>query len=274
LKSVFDFVNFNKPGKGVSPDEKQNRFKLFFILFKDKFTKLLTLNIICFALFLPVIVFFIVLMSNFILTRLGYTYLPNLVQLILMAVSQIPSAGSVVLLALSALCFGPVNAGMAYVLRNIARREHTWPVRDLFLQAKKNFLQSLVAGILDLVITGSFVFSLQIAALGAPVWVLLITIVGFLIWTIMLPYIYIQMVTFKLGLFSIIKNALIYVPAGIKANLLMSAGMIIAGALSVIAPIPLLPLLSISTILFIKTYCAYGIIEKYTTVGNKSAYQD
>ena len=66
--------NYLKPGKGISPDEPEKRsFFIYWEILKDKFSKILGLNIIYVLLSLPFIAII------FLLIPINYDWLKNLV---------------------------------------------------------------------------------------------------------------------------------------------------------------------------------------------------
>ena len=98
-------------------------------------------------------------------------------------------------------------------------------------------------------------------------------IVIFLIYFFMRFYIYVQMVTFKLSVFKILKNSLIFVLLGLKRNLVALLGIVIAvlieilcllGLGGILVPVAVaLPLiLLISGCAYMKVFAAYYKIKE------------
>lgn len=108
---------------------------------------------------------------------------------------------------------GPFTAGFTYVIRNYAKQEHTFLISDFFEHAIKNWKQALITSVItylvlyvllqSLVIYNSMFFSS-----GMPLGVLytLFAVVLFL-FTVMVFYVYPMMVTFRMSLKVIFKNA-------------------------------------------------------------------
>ena len=67
----------------------------------------------------------------------------------------IPPIVSYVLVAISALIYGPVTCGFAYAMRNLSTERHVW-FSELFSRAKENFKQGIVFGIVDIIVFVSF----------------------------------------------------------------------------------------------------------------------
>ena len=98
-------------------------------------------------------------------------------------------------------------------------------------------------------------------------------IVILLVFFIMRYYIYLQMVTFDLKIWKIIKNSLIFTLLGIKRNLLALLGVLVLGALEIFfligagglllpfaVALPLILMLSISSLM--KIYAAYFKVKE------------
>ncbi len=141
------------------------------------------------------------------------------------------STGTYVLFGLSALTvftFGPVNAGNAYILRNIVSGEPVFVWSDFWYAVKRNWKQSMIYGVLDslilVILSYDFLFFLKnFAALPTSV-LFYATIACALIYGFMRFYLYIMMVTFDLSIFKLIKNALIFSILGFGRNLLALIG--------------------------------------------------
>ncbi len=91
-----------------------------------------------------------------------------------------------------------------------------------------------------------------------------------ILYSFMRNYMYLLLVTFKLSLFKILKNAFIFAVLGIKRNLVALLGMLLVCFINVYAFV-LLPLVGLTlpliittaTLSFIGAYAAYPIIKKY-----------
>ncbi len=91
-----------------------------------------------------------------------------------------------------------------------------------------------------------------------------------ILYSFMRNYIYILLVTFKLSIFKILKNAFIFAVLGIKRNLAALLGTIVVCVINVYAFV-LLPLVGLTlpliitttTLNFIGAYAAYPVIKKY-----------
>ena len=120
---------------------------------------------------------------------------------------------------------GMASAGLTNVTRNIARDKHSFGLSDFFETIKKNWKQSLFAGIINTVIYIVLFFDLMffyenqgngivyIIGLGISLSMLMIFLMmNFYIWTLM--------ITFKFSLKQIYKNSFKFVIINFKKNLL------------------------------------------------------
>lgn len=91
--------------------------------------------------------------------------------------------------------------GMTYVTRSLSRDKHSFGVSDFFLAIKKNWLQALGVGILNLIITAFLIFDISyfhsfskinsygIIGLGITVFITLIfCVMKFYIWFIVITF--------------------------------------------------------------------------------------
>jgi len=203
------FVNYSKPGKGVSKEEaaKRNYFDILGRRFWD-LVKLNLLFVLCNIVFIGAVVLFsmpyIMELDTVIDALIWNRYI------LLPPGPFIPF-----------MFMGPFIAGFTYVLRNWSRQEHAFLVSDFFEHTKKNWKQGLALSIISTVATYLYLTALLfylktgvatevILFLGAVVAVVLL-IMGF--------YTYPMVVTFDMKLIDIIKNALIFTMAKLPQNL-------------------------------------------------------
>lgn len=122
------------------------------------------------------------------------------------------------------ITIGPATAGMTYVLRNWARDDHAWLWSDFWDNFKSNFWQSLAVFGIDVLAaivlfvnirfyntmgqTNQIFFMVKYLVLGVA-----------LIFAMMHIYIYPMMVTYKLRLRDIYKNAFIFTAAKLPHTL-------------------------------------------------------
>ena len=125
------------------------------------------------------------------------------------------------------MLMGPFTAGFTYVIRNYAKQEPTFLISDFFEQSKKNIKQALITSVLSVlfayVLMQAFVFyNYFFISRGMRVGVFYaLAAIVFILYTIMMFYIYPLMVTFKLKLGAIIKNAWIFTISKLPQNLII-----------------------------------------------------
>jgi uncharacterized membrane protein YesL len=180
--------------------------------------------------------------------------------------------------AITLFTFGLVNVGSAYILRNIAKGEPVFVWSDFWYAVKRNWKQALPFGALDAGINVLLVwniYSMFINSTGdyftnTMFWC---NIVLFILYFVMRYYIYIQMVTFDLKVFKILKNSLIFALLGFKRNLVAFLGILagllieficVIGAGGILLPFGIaLPFIILfSSFAYMKVYAAYFKIKE------------
>jgi len=124
---------------------------------------------------------------------------------------------------------GPFTAGFTYVIRNYAKQEHTFLRSDFFEHSRKNVRQSLVVSVFSylvmyLVLQALVVYNGMFLSAGMPLGILytIFAIVSVLL-IIMSFYIYPLMVTFRMSLKVILKNAWTFTVMKLPQNLIIFA---------------------------------------------------
>ncbi len=299
-KKKFKLFDLQRDGKGISKKEPlaESGLKRFFITYKNNFTKIVYVNIFMVLGNFPLI-FLIATLSGVtknetllplsdLFQNLGFIYSPSadptpfnmaLYSLEgLQRVAQVATGWTYAFYGISALfllTFGIVNVGTAYILRNIAMGEPVFTWYDFWYAVRRNWKQALPFGAVDALVNVLLVFNIftMITNDGSFFTSLLFwsNIVIFVLYFIMRFYIYIQMVTFNLTVFKIIKNSLIFALLGLKRNILAVLGIAISLALellffSVTALLPVAvaaPLAVLfSTLAYMKVYAAYFKIKE------------
>lgn len=142
---------------------------------------------------------------------------------------------------------GLADAGLTRITRSYSREKHAFLKEDFFESVKKNRRPALIVGILNLVLTLILIYNLVTLIpimipglylfLGwAPeaipaardlttleMIVLVVSLMGYVTFTWMKYYIPFLLITFKLKIKQIYKNAFLFAGANIKVNLLISA---------------------------------------------------
>ena len=134
---------------------------------------------------------------------------------------------------------GLADAGLTFITRNYSREKHAFLREDFIESIKKNWRTALPIGIINLVVTGVMLFNIFYYATGLmpglvgsdatpmtlSIWdyvVLAATTTGYVTFTWMKYYIPFLMITFKLSIKQIYKNAFLFAGANLPMNLLIS----------------------------------------------------
>ena len=142
---------------------------------------------------------------------------------------------------------GWADAGLTFITRNFSREKHAFIKEDFFETIKKNRKNALIIGIINLIVTGILIYNLlllipvMIPGLYALVGVakedipaardltaiemivLALSLMGYVTFTWMKYYIPFLMITFKLSIQQVYKNAFLFAGANMKVNLIVSA---------------------------------------------------
>ena len=298
-KKRFSLFDMNRDGKGVEKNEDgPKNFKNFFKFFGRKFSRLLSLNLIMLFMILPLIISVMVYIVGPTTLSSGDVVFPTLYGASFMSDSiavdmmltlhnvpmAVPVYNSYVYYIIAAfvlflvITFGWQNVGSIYILRNMVRGDAVFMVSDYFYAIKKNKRQGFIMGLLDCLVV--FVLCVDFmffsAQTGSSMMDIMygVVLALVLIYFIMRAYIYLQIVTFNLSLWKIIKNAFIFTALGIKRNFVAFLGLVaivvVNGALiiwlapfDIILPLVLPLFYLLATAGFILVYAAYPVIEKY-----------
>jgi uncharacterized membrane protein YesL len=217
--------NYNKPGPGVDKDApKKPSFFVFFEVLKRKFWHLIKINLMYVLFCIPslVIAYF---MASVYVQKLTEYFLNN---------ENLTNGGfvdfniklilSVVMMMLTVITIGPIQAGFTYILRNYSREEHSfiwWDFKENFV---KNFKQGMAITGIDIVVIyvlgialNFYSSSSSIISIAAGAFVM----ISIAIFSIMHFYIYPMLVTVNLSVKNIYKNAFIFSIIKLFPNVLM-----------------------------------------------------
>lgn len=128
------------------------------------------------------------------------------------------------MLSLLLIPYGFVSAGMTNVTRNLARDKHSFGFSDFFETAKKNWKQSLAAGLINIFLTALLVFGIFFYFMSDGLFARLglgVCLVAFAMLAIMKYYMWLLIITFKLPLKSIYLNSFYFIFLNIKNNLII-----------------------------------------------------
>ncbi len=301
-KKKFKWLDLGREGAGVSKtaSELKPGFKRFFVSYKENFSKFVSINMFFVLGNFPVL--FLIATLSGVTKNDAFLPMSDLFQNIgtifsadgeytpfKMSVLALEGLQTQILVdttltyvfygisLIGLFTFGLVNVGTAYILRNIAMGEPVFMWSDFWYSVKQNWKQALPFGIIDILIC---------AILGTNIYNMLMGtsdfFASFLFWSnvviaiaylFMRPYMYIQMVSFKMSVFKMFKNSLIFSLLGIKGNFVSLIGVILlilaelmfmfgTGGLlvpvAVAAPLAIL----ISTMAYVKVFPAYYKIKE------------
>ena len=297
IPNIFDM---NRDGKGVDPGEDTTpNLSYFFKLIFRKFSNLITLNLMMFAMVLPiaiaVYVFFngpqmptmsspaySALMGAQLAGAGGSELLTKLMHILpqvnFITYNSYASWLPYVLIAVLAITWGWQNTGVTYILRGLVRGDGVFMFSDYFYAIKKNFKQGLILGLMDagiiIVLIIDFMYTWSARSNYWSYLMFFAVTALIIVYLFMRMYIYLMMITFNISLYKMLKNALIFTALGIKRNLMAGLGILLCIALwAALAYIGLqynlgflifIPaLIMFALIAFISVYCAYPVIKKH-----------
>lgn len=141
-----------------------------------------------------------------------------------------------ILLSLPILTNGFANVGLTNVARNTARDKHSFGLSDFFETIKKNFKQSLLAGIINTIVYAFLIFDIwffnnndgKFATIGLGIIFAILfvfSVMNFFLWTLI--------ITFDFTLKQAYKNSFKFVFINLKYNLLCVLVNILIFALNV-----------------------------------------
>ncbi|MBO4693585.1 MAG: DUF624 domain-containing protein [Clostridia bacterium] len=150
----------------------------------------------------------------------------------------VPISFVYIILSLPIVTNGIANAGITNVARNTARDKHSFGMSDFFETIKKNWKQSLIAGIVNAVITVLAFFAARFyyrsyAQAESFLWLagLGVTLSLLLLFTFAKYYIWTMIITFDLPLFTIYKNGFKLAIANLWRNFVVGTLLMLTYAL-------------------------------------------
>ncbi len=293
------FSKSGKDGKGVEKDEipisDQPTLKNFFVLVGRKMNQLLSVNILMIVGNFPV-VFLLLGMSGYLsnhLTTPTFAMFPQLYGVTFYNKSMATSAlwtifsrqsevtvhttADYVMFALAALLLvtlGLVRVGVTYIVKHMFMGDPIFMIHDFFYAIKTNLKQGLIYGILDTVIIGLIVYDIIFFNLnyggGLMMEVMFfMSLCMAVLYFFMRHYMSLMLITFRLSIFKMLKNALAFTVVGLKRNIMVLLGTIacvmleiflmnLYFPLAVIVPFIILP----SLLILMGVYGAYPKIKE------------
>ncbi len=264
MAGFFGFFDYTKPGPGISKDEPPKpRIVVFFEIYQRKFWNLIKINLMFLLFNLPAIVAAMIA-TQFLIqkTIMGDLGTDMTLRFII----------SLIFLCIPIITVGPAQAGFTYLLRNYAREEHAFLWSDFKEHALKNLKQSLIISIIDfaVVLLVSIDINVYLSIKGTNNLLVSVAsgllILAFIIYAMMHMYMYPLLVTFKLTIKQLYKNALIFAMIRFIPNLLiliLCIGLILASFYNIIIGFILFPFITVSTIGLITNFFVYPTIKKH-----------
>ncbi len=211
----------NKPGRGISKEQAAKRN--YFDIYGRHFGHITGAN---FWYALTNLVFFV---AAFILFK-AYFIGENGDNFVAIGASLLSGSNVVIVPFVPFIPFmfiGPFTAGYTYLIRNYSKQEPTFLISDFFEHTKRNWKQALIVSVLAtvvayLLIQALFFYNYFFIKHGLPLGVLyVLAALVFALYIIMMFYIYPIMVTFKMSLKVIIKNAWTFAVLKLPQNLII-----------------------------------------------------
>ena len=265
MAGFFGFFDYTKEGPGVDKDAPPKaKILLFFEVFFRKFWKLIRLNIMFLIFNIPA------LAAMFIATH--FIFQNALTPDDMLSDLYLRFSLGAFLVCVPVITIGPAQAGFTYVLRNFSREEHAFLWWDFKDAAKQNFKESMIISFIDFLMV--ILFGIAINFYGSYEGATVLTsiasgflLLAFVIFLMMHIYIYPMLVTFKLTVKQIYKNALIFSLAKFLPNL----GILLLVFLLIQASFLFYPVIGIILFIFITVsfmgyttnFYAYPKLKKY-----------
>ena len=257
------FGNYENAGPGIAKNapKKKPFFRYWELVFR-KFWKLIEVNMLMMPVLLPIFAAIVVI----------YKLIANHTNLAL-------GLAGILLLA-SAVCFGPVMAGCTQILRKFSLEKPCFLLDTFFKTFKSNFRQSLVLGLIDILVATSVASSFYVypkiiegTTEGSTVlvYVLFIATLSLGIAVLMMSfYGYLMIVSTELPMKNILKNSLALSILALKKNLITlviaAAVMLIFTLLTVYLPaifIALWVFIPTAFVAFMIVFNCYPVIQQY-----------
>lgn len=253
-KKRFRLFDTQRVGRGVEKGEvyRTPGLRGFFRAYKDSFGKLLSVNLLTVFGNFPLL-FLIFILTG--VTQIDYyapmsDMFPGLYGVFLIDGTATPATMSLYgiegifvlantstvwtwiclgIACLAVFTFGCVNAGCAYILRNLVTGDPVFVWTDFVSVIRQNKKQAFFYGIFDAILMVLIPYNLYYYITSGNIgflnsFLFWMTVVVEILYLFMRRYIYLQMVTFDLPIKKQIKNAFIMAFVGIKRNILALLG--------------------------------------------------
>lgn len=262
MAGLFGFFDYTKPGPGIPKDAPPKpRIVVFFGILQRKFWNLIKINLLFLLFNIPAIIGMLFASIFVIDQNLNDPFADLLVRFVVGAF----------FVTIPVITVGPAQAGFTFIMRNYAREEHAFLWWDFKDTALKNFRQALIISLIDfivIIVAGISIRFYLYKMTENSLWSFPagLVIVGFIIFLMMHLYIYPMLITFKLTIKQIYRNALIFAIIKLIPNfliLLLCFAIVIVSFLNYVIGIILFIFITYSLIGLITNFYAYPIIKKY-----------
>ena len=238
MAGFFGMFDYTKEGPGVNKDEPPKaRILVFFEVLGRKFWNLVNLNLMFFIFNIPSLIIGLVLSGMLVQIVLPVDVLKQISDQGFNILFGLGFPMVTIFLLIPIITVGPAQAGFTYVLRNHSREEHAFLWGDFKEHALKNFKQSSIISLINLVVfvvlvvdASFYVKFLQnigqgTADAGMYKWFIPAAsgflIVGSLLVMMMNMFIYPMLITFHISIKQLLKNALIFSIVKFLPNLII-----------------------------------------------------
>ncbi|MBR5323064.1 MAG: DUF624 domain-containing protein [Clostridia bacterium] len=307
-KKRVSLFRYSLDGKGVPKDVNEPRnFKFFFKLLWRNMNRLLSVNMLLVFSNFPILFTLFAVSGNLNTTSYspvsslfgpiyGATKISGEISPLTIALKSVlgiqveisvPTVATYIFYGIGLLTlftFGLSMVGSTYIVRNIVKGEPIFFMQDYFYVIKRNWKQALIFGVIDIALLFLIFYDIIFFAANASTYLmslmLYFTVAIGIIYFVMRYYIYTIMLTFKLNLYKILKNSLLFSLIGFKRNFVGTLGIAVLiffsyGLLMTFPPLgALLPfIITISIGQFIAIYTSWPkiysiMIEPYEQEDN------
>ena len=291
------FNRYTIPGKGIKKGQIPQNFGIrhFFSVLRDKFWKLVILNLLFFLVNLPVFGLFaylagvggvpypapasVLYQPLWGVVRHGQTPAFQALQGVLgvQVIHRYPTYITYSLLGaglLVLLTFGAANAAMTRIQRDFVRGDPVSVGEDFFWAIRDNYKQAIILGLVDIGFVFVFLFDVVNYLYANQTFGFLVLLYAtffiFLIYLFMRPYLYLQCVTFDVKIPKMIKNAWILAIAGIRRNLLCFIVSALIATVNVVLftfvpslGVGMLFIFTVSLAWFLQVFGAWPVLKKH-----------
>ncbi len=251
-KKRFSLFRYSLDGKGVPKDVNEPRnFKFFFKLLWRNLNRLMSINMLLVFSNFPILFALFALSGN--LNTTSYSPVSSLfgpfygsmkiageVSPLTSALNgvfglqveiSVPTVATYIFYGIGFLTlftFGPSMVGSTYIVRNIVKGDPIFFMQDYWYIIKKNRKQALIFGIIDIALLFLIFYDIIFFAANASSYLtslmFYLAVAIAIIYFVMRYYIYTIMLTFKLSLYKILKNSLLFSLIGFKRNFVGTLG--------------------------------------------------